>query len=223
MMQQISRKRSLVQSRSPEPPVKIAKICSSLPARMMEQDENDIASPQECMVQLVKSQGINVEIRDSLSIQGFFSDYTEEEVSAYDVTILNAIRSQDIEKLREFHNSGRPLKCSNNFGESLLHMACRRGFFDVVSFLVHEAKVSVRLRDDYGRTILHDAAWACEPNFELLELILTECPDLLYMRDRRGDTPISYARKSHWPAWNKFLKQKAELLIPTICSVKSSQ
>ena len=165
-------------------------------------------------MQLVRSQGIDVDVHDSLSMNGFFSEYTSDELGSYDTDVLIAIRTRDVEKLRELHNGGRPLKCSNNFGESLLHMACRRGFVEVVTFLIHEAKVPVRLRDDYGRTILHDAAWNCEPNFELIQLILTECPDLLFMRDRRGHTPIAYARKSHWAAWNTFLKQHPTLLIP---------
>ena len=94
-------------------------------------------------------------------------------------------------------------------------MACRRGFLNVVRFLIKEAKVSVRIRDDCGRTILHDAACTPEPNFRIIELILEECPDLLYMKDRRGYTPICYVRKSHWAAWNKFLKERAHLIIPT--------
>jgi hypothetical protein len=91
-------------------------------------------------------------------------------------------------------------------------MACRRGFVKVASsFLIHEANVPVCVRDDYGRTILHDAAWTYEPNFELIELILKGCPDLLFMSDRTGHMAISYARKSHWGAWNKFLKQNSDL------------
>ena len=148
-------------------------------------------------------------------MQGFFSEYTEEEIEAYDAEVLTAIRTQDIDTLREFLKKGRPLKCSNRFRESLLHLACRRNFLDVVKFLIHEAHVPVRVCDDYGRTILHDAAWTCEPNFDLIELILKECPDLLYMSDRRGHTPILYARKSHWSAWNKFLKSHPELVLPT--------
>lgn len=215
MMQSISRKRSrVISERSELHVVKVAKIQSSLPIRMMGKDETN-SSPQEYLMEIVKNRGMAVQIQDSLKIQGFFAEYTEEEFGAYNADVINAIRNQDIAKLREFHESGRPLKCSNSFGESLIHMACRRGFYDVVSFLIREAKVPVRVRDDYGRTILHDAAWACEPNFELLELILTECPDLLYMRDRRGDTPISYARKSHWRAWKKFLQHNVDLVIPT--------
>jgi hypothetical protein len=34
---------------------------------------------------------------------------------------------------------GELFQAANEFGESLLHMACRRGFLDVVKFLVDEA------------------------------------------------------------------------------------
>jgi len=158
---------------------------------------------------------LNVTTNDSLTIEGFFVDYTEDESKSYDTDILTAIRKQDMKKLRELHANGHPLKCSNRFGESILHMACRRGFLNVVRFLIKEAKVSVRIRDDCGRTILHDAVCTPEPNFKIIELILEECPDLLYMKDRRGYTPICYVRKSQRAVWNKFLKERAHLIIPT--------
>jgi hypothetical protein len=224
MMQPISRKRNLAIMLSSEQPMrasKISRICSSLPARMSEHDSD--RNPQQHLMGIIDSHGVGVEIKDALHIQDFFSEYSEDELNGYNSEVLNAIRNQDIAKLKELHESGRPLNCSNTFGESLIHMACRRGFFDVVSFLVHEAKVPVQVRDDYGRTILHDAAWTCEPDFQLVELILTECPDLLYMRDRRGDTPLAYARKSHWPAWNKFLSENVHLIFPSTCAMKCVQ
>lgn len=210
-----SRKRSRSPSFDAEPAVKkIATINSSLPLRMMVKREEKEVSPQEFLMQIVQENDVEVQIKDALELKGFFSEYSEEEIAAYDSVALTAIRTQNIEKLREFHENGRPLKCSNNFGESLLHLACRRNFVEVATFLIHEAKVPVRIRDDYGRTILHDAAWTCEPNFELIELILRECPDLLFIRDRRGHMPIAYARKSHWGAWNKFLRDRKELVVP---------
>lgn len=214
-MQLISRKRSRSDAGSSKGARrKIANINSSLPARMLSSatDNANDPSPHETVMELVRNKGIDVNVQDSLDMKGFFSEYTEEELVSYDTDVLVAIRTRDLQMLRELHNSGRPLKCSNNFGESLLHMACRRGFVEVATFLIHEAKVPVRLCDDFGRTILHDAAWNCEPNFELIQLILTECPDLLFMRDRRGHTPTAYARKSHWAAWNKFLKQHPDLV-----------
>mmetsp|Transcript_34283 Transcript_34283/g.39030 ORF Transcript_34283/g.39030 Transcript_34283/m.39030 type:complete len:225 (+) Transcript_34283:124-798(+) len=194
-----------------EPATKIRRLI--LPDQSKHFDHQK-TNPHEVLQKIFKSQGLNVITNDSLTLEGFFVDYTEEELNAYDKDILTAIRKQDIEKLREFHANGRPLKCSNRFGESILHMACRRGFLNVVQFLIKEAKVTVRIRDDCGRTILHDAAWTPEPNFEIIKIILEECPELLYMKDRRGHTPISYARQTHWAAWNKFLKESVHLIIP---------
>lgn len=205
---------------SSSPPRKrIRCIMSSLPERMEQSsdDDNDTkdtpreTSPQEYMMTTLKSLGSTVQISSSLAAEGFFSAPTEEEINSYAHDVLSAVRTRDIEKLREFHESGRPLKCSNQFGESLLHLACRRGFVDVASFLIKDAGVTVRVIDDYGRTPLHDACWTCEPNFELLELLMRECPALLFMRDRRGHTPLEFARREHWKEYVHFLSQRQEL------------
>lgn len=63
-----------------------------------------------------------------------------------------AARSDDLEALRNLWRAGKILQCSNRFGESLIHIACRRGSFPVISFLLNEAGVSIRVRDDCGRT-----------------------------------------------------------------------
>lgn len=210
-------KRALEASSSAPPPKRICRIVSSLPERLQDNADNDTqetvkeVSPQEYMMTTLKSMGSTVEISAALEVEGFFVAPTEEEIDAYSHDVIAAIRTRDIEKLREFHESGRPLKCSNQFGESLLHLACRRGFVDVVSFLIKEAGVTVKVIDDYGRTPLHDACWTCEPNFELLELLIKACPELLFMSDRRGNTPLEYARREHWKQYFHFLSQRQEL------------
>eukprot|EP00546_Thalassionema_frauenfeldii_P008014 CAMPEP_0178907486 /NCGR_PEP_ID=MMETSP0786-20121207/7400_1 /TAXON_ID=186022 /ORGANISM="Thalassionema frauenfeldii, Strain CCMP 1798" /LENGTH=215 /DNA_ID=CAMNT_0020579295 /DNA_START=103 /DNA_END=746 /DNA_ORIENTATION=+ len=213
MTAMVSTKRSLPSSS--ESSCKIARVyLSEFPDRMMSTEQQNDTNPCDFLAKLLKLSGVELDIIDSMTVEGFFEDYTEAEVNSYDNDILTAVRSEDIDRLREFHADGRPMKCANQFGESILHLACRRNFFDVAQFLIKEAKISVRIRDDYGRNILHDAAWACEPNFDLIELILEECPDLLFMKDRRGHTPVSYARRSHWAQWNKFFHKRAGALIP---------
>jgi len=93
-----------------------------------------------------------------------------------------------------------------------MHMACRRGYIDVVRFLVLEANVSLFVRDDYGRTPMHDACWSTTPNYELMEFLIEMAPDLLLMSDVRGHTPFSYVRKEHWKSWLPFLKQRQDQL-----------
>lgn len=97
-----------------------------------------------------------------------------------------------------------------------MHLACRRGYLDVVTFLVCEAGVPVLVRDDYGRTPMHDACWSTSPNLELMEFLLRTCPDLLLLSDVRGHLPFSYVRKEHWKAWIGFLEQHRDLLRPKL-------
>lgn len=211
-------------SSSPYKKARARMIVSALPRRLQTSnnaDENDIqaeqeTSPQQYIMETLRSKGCTHQVTFSLRDQAFFSAPTDEEISAYCNDVLTAVRTRDIKKLRELHATGRPLKCSNQFGESLLHLACRRSFGDVASFLVKEAGVTVRVRDDYGRTPLHDACWTCEPNFELLELIIKECPELLFVRDRRGHMPLEYARREHWSAYVEFFSQRHDLFVGKI-------
>jgi ankyrin repeat protein len=137
---------------------------------------------------------------------------TEEMIEAYTIEIVKAAREADIQELRRLHSSGNSLQCCNRFGESLMHIICRRGELAIVRFLVEEANVSLLVRDDYGRTPLHDAFWASEPRFELVRYIVKKEPQLLCVKDVRGHTPLNYARKEHWGEWREFFIQNKTLL-----------
>lgn len=201
---------------------KIRQIVSSLPYSLRVKDnesgkytlQKTQQNPQSYYEYILKSKGCNANTRESLSSDSFFHIHTQEQVDSYDHDIIAAIRSQDIQTLREMHQNGRLLTCCNNFGESLIHMACRRGFTEVVTFLLKEAGVSLRVRDDYGRTPFHDACWTCTPNFELMDILIDTDPDLLLMSDKRGHSPLQYVRREHWPAWMEYLRRKKEALIP---------
>lgn len=137
----------------------------------------------------------------------------DEDLSAYDTAILRAIRSSDVEALRSMRKAGKSMNACNTFGESLLHMACRRSDVNIVRLLVLEFKVRVHVKDDYGRTPLHDACWTTTPNFEIMEILLAASdPRLLLAEDVRGHTPFEYARREHWDAWIQFLEANREKL-----------
>ena len=99
-------------------------------------------------------------------------------------------------------------------------MACRHDLTDVVKFSIEEVGSILRVRDDYGRTPLHDAFWTGEPNFTLIELLLKKEPDVLLMSDKRGHCPLEYVRKDHWGAWTEFLKSKSHLVKPREFAVR---
>merc|ERR1712087_120602 len=150
----------------------------------------------------------------ALDLQDFFVNVTSEHVKAYTNDVVAAIRNEDISILREMHLNGITLQCCNRFGESIMHMACRRGAVKVVRFLHEEAGVSFRVRDDYGRTPLHDAFWTAKPHAELVKMIISNCPDLLLISDRRGFMPLSYVRDEHWSMWCEFLEENRDMLTP---------
>ena len=151
----------------------------------------------------------------ALKLNDLFDEWTDERKMAYDKDAIKAIRERNIPQLRVWNNSGRTLQAANDFGESLLHLACRRGFLDVVTFLVKEAGVNLWIRDDTGRTPLHDACWTPKPCFELVDFIIGMDRDMLYVSDKRGHTPLDYARKENWDKWIDHFEERAiEELLP---------
>lgn len=172
----------------------------------------DLSNPQDLLLNYLREDGYKAYTRKSSTLSNFFLEITPEQIEAYSTELVKAIRDRNISFLREMHQAGKTLQCSNRFGESLLHMACRRGYTDVVRFLIKEAQVSLRVKDDFGRTPLHDACWSADPNFDLMELIMDHDPDLLLIEDVRGHSPFSYARRSHWKDWIDFLTARRETL-----------
>lgn len=138
---------------------------------------------------------------------------TQAFMDAYDLKVVKAVRGNDLPTLKEMHLQGKSLNACNRFGESIMHMACRRGMLDIVTFLL-ETGCAVDIRDDFGRTPLHDACWTTVPNFEVMNVVIQKVhPDILLCQDVRGHTPFHYARKEHWGAWVSFLEERDQVLL----------
>mmetsp|Transcript_47934 Transcript_47934/g.71384 ORF Transcript_47934/g.71384 Transcript_47934/m.71384 type:complete len:382 (-) Transcript_47934:246-1391(-) len=181
---------------------------------------SDEASNEDSMSPTAVLSEILLEIGESFSdllcsdVENYFVPITDDRVQSYTTDVVSAIRNEDIDGLRRMHFDKKAnLDCCNQFGESVLHTACRRNLPRVVDFLIHEAKVDLRVRDDLGRTPMHDACWAADFNKQLILLLVTEWPDLLFVKDKRGFTPLSYVRKSQWEDWRTFLHEHKELLL----------
>lgn len=214
----ISRKRSLCDISYTNNPKEIpvekpfVRIVSrtSLPRRT----QDPVVKPMIFLQSHLSSLGVEIEVQPCQHLPDFFVEPQQSEIDAYGFDVLNAVRNQDLEALDNFHKEGRPLKCSNQFGESLLHLACRKSFADVVRFLVQDAGVPLNVKDDFGRNPAHDACWTISPNWELIDLIVEKCPDLFFVEDVRGHTPLDYIRMEHWPTWINYLREKGGLLTP---------
>lgn len=170
--------------------------------------------PHEVLLKMMAKKGVNAVSRSYADLHGFFQSPSQDEIDSYGFEVLSAVRESNIDFLRQYHVDGKSLNICNRFGESVLHLACRKQLVSVVDFLLNEAKVPAQVCDDYGRTPMHDACWTTEPNFDVVDLILDKCPDLLLVKDKRGHTPLFYARREHWGMWLRHLGRNISKILP---------
>jgi ankyrin repeat protein len=142
----------------------------------------------------------------------------------YDMATVQAIRNKDVSKLRILLEEGKCFDACNRNGESLLHLACRRGDLKTVKFLLDEACVQADVCDDMGRNILHDVCWRPKPDLELTATLMrTLLPETLIAEDRRGHTPFDYVRREHWGVWMDFLQENQGFIEHRVALVSFSQ
>jgi hypothetical protein len=150
----------------------------------------------------------------------YYNSPTPLQEASYDSYLIELVRTNDTAKFRAVMNSGISPNPCNSFGESLLHLLCRRGNVELLQIML-DAGASVQVSDDYGRTPLHDAFWCAEPCTEMIELLLERDAQLLLMQDCRGAVPMSYIRKEHWNAWLQWLVVKKDTYWPKLTCKQS--
>lgn len=144
---------------------------------------------------------------------GYYCKPTALQQASYGLKIIQAVRTSDEELLQSILDCGLSPNPCNEFGESVVHMVCRRGDVKLLKILV-KAGCSLQVTDDFGRTPLHDACWTPEPCFDCVELILNHDARLLHIVDCRGSSPLSYVKKEYWKEWIEFFKRKADTYWP---------
>ena len=73
---------------------------------------------------------------------------------------------------------------------------------------------NVQVVDSCGRLPLHNACWASEPSFDIIEMILDEDPRMLFITDSRGGTPLSYVPREKWTLFTRFFMAKKDKYWP---------
>lgn len=166
-------------------------------------------SPQAYLDVLIHSRGYSTRRYRTLQT-GYYSKPTAFQQASYNVHLVKLVRDRDIHGLRSLMKAGISQNPCNAYGESLVHMVCRRGDHDLLEMMLMEVGTTIQVSDDYGRTPLHDACWAAQPSFETVELIGDRDVALFHMTDSRGAVPLSYVRREHWPQWIDFLESKKD-------------
>jgi Ankyrin repeats (many copies) len=160
----------------------------------------------------VKSRGYSATKHATLA-SAYYNKPTPHQIASYRVYLIDLIRDGNTEAVQEVLGLGLSPNACNQHGESIVHSVCRRSDVQMLDVLIH-AGCDIQISDDCGRTLLHDACWAAEPNFPLVEKLLEKDLRLLYMMDARGNLPLSYTRKIHWSDWLQFLQSKKDVYWP---------
>merc|ERR1712028_207512 len=91
--------------------------------------------------------------------------------------LVNSIRDNDLVKVRALYTAGK-ITCNacNPFGESLLHVACRRGHAAMIQYLVDTCGFGLSALyqcDDFQRTPLHDTLWSSSTSkYQIIDYFL---------------------------------------------------
>jgi Ankyrin repeats (3 copies) len=112
--------------------------------------------PQVFLNRMLKKRGYCTTVFSSTN-SAYYNRPTPLQQASYDLYLVNVAKNGDTKKLKEIIDAGLSPNPANSFGDSLLHMICRRGWDKVLSFLVDELRVDVRVSDDHGRTPLHES------------------------------------------------------------------
>ena len=183
-----------------------------------------VPSPVEFVKKRFRDWGVQIQpTRDASN----FLKATPDRIAAYNRDLLATVRQSDMTKLGRLHSEGKVKNACNPFGESLLHLACRKGLTEVVVFLCAKPdgpRLSLYVHDDYGRTVLHDACWTVRPQWPLVEFLIEHAPQLLACSDVRGHIPLDYIPKSDWKVWMDFLVERETKLkswMSTLSGAKS--
>ncbi|CAN0555425.1 unnamed protein product, partial [Ectocarpus sp. 8 AP-2014] len=140
-----------------------------------------------------------------------------DQVAAYDKAILRAVLDEDEAALERMRAAGRRMDACNRFGDSILHMACRRGRATALRFLLRAAgSAGVVSSDDFGRTVMHDACWTSSPRFDVASAVLDADTRLLRTLDSRGSSPLQYVPADQWPLWCAFFESRKEVYWPKL-------
>jgi ankyrin repeat protein len=183
-------------------------------ARLFEtRPSQSCVSPDEYLTKLLESRGYDARRMSALDCPGYRHKPTEKMVADYALDLVNAVRDARVDAIGELAAQGRGMDACNRFGESVMHLACRRGSTAVVRCLI-ERGGSLEVVDDFGRTPMHDACWTAEPCFELVTFLVSRNHRMLLHLDRRGSSPLCYVRKEHHGVWCAFLDFMKDALFP---------
>jgi Ankyrin repeats (3 copies) len=176
------------------------------------QPTDNLLSPQIFLDHMLQSRGYSCRTFCSLE-GGYHCAPTALQKASYGIKLIEAIRHSNDVLVQKMLQAGISSNPCNAFGESVIHMVCRRGDYKLLK-VFKDHGCSLQVTDDFGRTPLHDACWTADPHFDIVEMILDVDVRLIHLVDCRLSPPLSYVKRAHWGEWITFLQSKADKYWP---------
>ena len=169
-------------------------------------------NPQAYMDAMLRYRGYSTKRYPTLQ-SSYYNNPSPHQRASYNIHLIGLIRRHDVENFEELMKAGLSSNPCNQYSESVAHTVCRHGSKPMMDVLL-ERGCDFRTADDYGRSPLHDACWAAEPAFQVVEEILKFDVRMFHMIDARGHCPLNYVRKEHYGDWIAFIEQNADKYWP---------
>ena len=166
--------------------------------------------PEDYLHNILRERGYSTEMV-AVKETAFHRPPHPDQVAAYDKVVLRAVVDDDEAALERMRASGKRMDSCNRFGDSILHMSCRRGRIGALRYLLRVCPSGVLLTDDFGRTIMHDACWTATPRFDVASTVLDADLRLLRCVDNRGSSPLKYVPQDQWPLWCAFFENRKDI------------
>jgi hypothetical protein len=176
---------------------------SSSPLSLLSNIDLKTITLQEFFNKLLQSRGYSTNTYCSLET-AYSNTPSSLQIASHGIKVIQAIRKSDLSTLQSLLQLGLSPNPCNKFGESIIHMICRRGSTNILKLFL-DYGCNLQTCDDFGRTPLHDACWTSKPNFQLVNLILRFDRRLMNIVDCRGSSPLHYVKKEHWMDWMYYL------------------
>jgi hypothetical protein len=172
------------------------------------------SKPYDCLLSLLKDMSLP---NDSFPWNSYLATPSPSPSMAlsFSPKVIKALHKDDLEALQKLKRQGRleSWDSCNSYGERLAHIACREGAVKILTFLIQDEKISIRVRDTSGRTLLHEICWFTHPpRFDIATMLLAQAPELLFARDERGWTALDYCPPKCRKVWCQYLKRNASFL-----------
>jgi len=193
-------------------------VAPPTPIQRNEEENNNnnkrMSSQQENEINYESSQDSQDDEDDDISI---IDDDGEKSCSPFRLPATTTEEENNNENKNENDTTvmqQQELQACNQFGENLLHLACRMGISrDVLEFLYDNsanggANVPLNVRDRFGRTPLHNACMSSNPQFTNIDFIISKSPRMLLFEDDNGKIPFELIPQRCFERWIRFLSEQ---------------